>query len=113
MSSHDTLITGRLPRPQPGSLGLVLAAARGHARVPLGERHLELAHRERPRDGHLVLRAFVCPVRALPRSAGDPIMKLPAGTTTISGQSAHSLKLSFGFSARSSAAVSGAPPARA
>jgi len=34
----------------------------------------------------------------------------PAGTTTISGQSAHSLKLSFGFSPRSCAAVSGSHP---
>jgi hypothetical protein len=31
------------------------------------------------------------------------MVKLPAGTTTISGQLAHSLNVSFGFSARSAA----------
>jgi hypothetical protein len=35
------------------------------------------------------------------------MMKLPAGTTTISGQARHSLKMSPGFRARSSAAPSG------
>jgi hypothetical protein len=40
--------------------------------------------------------------------AGDPMVKLPAGTTTISGQLSHSLKLSFGFSPRSAATDSGA-----
>jgi hypothetical protein len=39
---------------------------------------------------------------------GDPIEKDPAGTTTISGQFSHSRKLSFGLSAHSSAADSGA-----
>ena len=34
-------------------------------------------------------------------------MKLPAGTTTISGQPGHSLKLSLGLSARSSRPESG------
>jgi len=39
---------------------------------------------------------------------GEPIVKLPAGTTTISGQVAHSLNLSFDFNAHSSTADSGA-----
>jgi len=38
--------------------------------------------------------------------AGDPIMKLPAGTTTILGQLAHSMNVSPGFNARSASAVS-------
>src|SRR5262249_14134281 len=33
---------------------------------------------------------------------GEPIMKLPAGTTTISGQLGQSLKLSLGFTQRRS-----------
>ena len=36
------------------------------------------------------------------------MVNVPAGTTTISGHLSHSLKLSFGFNARSSAADSGA-----
>src|SRR5215468_12248285 len=40
--------------------------------------------------------------------SGDPIVNDPAGTTTISGQSAHSRNVSLGFSPRSCAAVSGA-----
>src|SRR5262249_39706513 len=91
MSSHDTLITGRLPRPQP----LSLLAARGrHARVLPRERHFELADRAGC-DGDLVLRAFAADSAS--SFAGALIMKLPAGTTTISGQSAQSLKLSPGF----------------
>src|SRR5689334_17470845 len=39
---------------------------------------------------------------------GDPIVKLPAGTTIISGQFAHSLNVSFGFSAFSWVGDSGA-----
>src|SRR5207244_4922449 len=39
---------------------------------------------------------------------GDPLVKLPAGTTTISGQFAHSLNVSFGFSAFSCIGDSGA-----
>src|SRR5436190_22923272 len=39
---------------------------------------------------------------------GDPIVKLPAGTTIISGQFAHSLNVSFGFSAFSCIGDSGA-----
>jgi transposase len=39
---------------------------------------------------------------------GDPIVNAPAGTTTISGQFSHSRNVSFGFSARSCASVSGA-----
>jgi hypothetical protein len=35
------------------------------------------------------------------------MVKLPAGTTTISGQLAHSLNVSFGFSARSRSSDSG------
>jgi hypothetical protein len=38
---------------------------------------------------------------------GDPIVKLPCGTTTISGHASHSLNESFGRSARSRAADSG------
>src|SRR6516164_8341238 len=38
------------------------------------------------------------------------MVKLPAGSTTSSGQLAHSRKLSFGLSAHSSAADSGAAP---
>src|SRR5260370_31802671 len=38
------------------------------------------------------------------------MVKLAAGTTTSSGQLAHSRKLSFGLSAHSSAADSGAAP---
>src|SRR5580693_49379 len=39
--------------------------------------------------------------------AGDPIVKVPAGTTIISGQSfAHSRKLACGFSARSTSGLS-------
>jgi hypothetical protein len=40
------------------------------------------------------------------------MVKLPAGTTTISGQLSHSRNTSFGFSARSSAAESGVVPHR-
>src|SRR5262252_8709578 len=39
--------------------------------------------------------------------AGEPMVKLPAGTTTISGHLSHSLNTSFGFSAHSSTADSG------
>src|SRR4051812_17428649 len=39
--------------------------------------------------------------------AGEPIVKLPAGTTTISGHLSHSLNTFFGLSAHSSAADSG------
>src|SRR5664279_4944373 len=41
------------------------------------------------------------------------MMKDPFGTTTISGQLSHSLKLSFGFSACSISGVSGCTPCTA
>ena len=41
---------------------------------------------------------------------GVPMMKEPFGTTTISGQASHSLKLSFGFSDCSISGVSGCTP---
>ena len=40
-------------------VGLVRAAVLGHARIPLREGHLIFAGRERLREGHLALRAFV------------------------------------------------------
>src|SRR5450759_2548329 len=41
---------------------------------------------------------------------GVPMVKDPFGTTTISGQESHSLKLSFGFKACSISGVSGCTP---
>jgi len=38
---------------------------------------------------------------------GVPMMNEPFGTTTISGQASHSLKLSFGFKTCSRSGVSG------
>src|SRR5215467_3058976 len=40
-------------------LGLVFACTHHHARILLGKRHLEFAHRERLVDRHLALRALV------------------------------------------------------
>jgi len=47
------------------------------------------------------------PLKRSGSSAGVPIMNEPFGTTTISGQTSHSLKLSFGMSACSISGVSG------
>ena len=49
-------------------------------------------HRERPGDRHLHL-VFALAARS-GSSAGEPIVKVPAGTTTISGHSAQSLNRS-------------------
>ena len=51
-----------------------------------------------------------CGPSSEPRSAslaGEPMVNEPDGTTTISGQASHSLKLSFGLSARSRSGDSG------
>ena len=72
----------------------------GDAGVPLVERQFGLGNGKRLGDRDIVLRALI--PKAFLFVAGDPIMKSPAGTTIISGQSlAHSLKASPGFSARS------------
>ena len=68
-SCQDTLITGRRPLPQPSVARAMLAAAVRHTGVPLRERHLELAHGERPLDGHLALRTFVAGAARLARAA--------------------------------------------
>ena len=103
MSRHDTLTTGRLARPQRKSSGLCL-----HPRSAMQASHsskpdLELAYCERFGDADVV--------------QGDskglsfaPIVKLPAGTTTISGHSGQSLKLSPGFRQRFSLPTSASTP---
>src|SRR5262249_36170228 len=79
------------------------ASTNGDAGVPLFKGDLEFGCGERLDDRHLVLRLLV----GKGTLSGEPIMKLPAGTTIISGQSlAHSLKESPGFNARSPSAVS-------
>src|SRR5262245_26867818 len=81
MSSHDTLITGRFPRPQPSSLGLYLQPpAAAHA-----SHSASVSSNLPAAKGRAML--TLCSL------AGDPIMNLPAGTTTISGQSGQSRKL--------------------
>ena len=65
-----------------------IATAIGDAGIPVGECQLEFRYGKGLGDRDRVLwRSLSCP-----SVSGDPIMKLPAGTTTISGQSVHSLK---------------------
>ena len=93
-SFHDTLMTGRLPRPQILSPGLcVQPASATHAShcakvtsyLPAAKGWAKVTLRCGPSSW---LR---------PRSlGGDPIMNSPAGTTTISGQAAQSRNASLG-----------------
>src|SRR5215510_14562679 len=105
MSFQETLITGRLPRPHPSSPGLYL-----HAPAVTQASHCANVTSNLPTANGLTMVTLRCgPSEAsCPSSlAGDPIRKVPAGTTTISGHWWHSVKLSFGLSPRSSAAVKG------
>src|SRR5262245_6261067 len=105
MSPHDTCITGLLSRPHPLSSGLCLQALAA----------TQASHSAKVTSYFPAAKALaMVTVRCGPSSSerpsspnGDPIVKLPAGTTTISGHSSHSLKLSLGLSARSSADVNG------
>ena len=96
----------RLPTAPPAAVADTrVAIAIGNTGVPIIERHLEFGHSEGLGERDLVLRTFVVVAAFFIR--GEPIMNLPAGMTTISGQSlAHSLKVSLGLSARSASAVS-------
>ena len=62
--------------------------AHGHETRELTPRHLVHPHRKRLPYHHLVLRPFV--VKSPLFDDGDPIMKLPAGATTISGHPSQS-----------------------
>jgi hypothetical protein len=77
-----------------------------YKRAKLIDGHMQFAYRKRPADRHDVLWTLVTRPILLARRRSH--RDRPAGTTTISGQFAHSRKLSFGFSPRSCAAVSGA-----
>src|SRR5262245_47494528 len=98
MSSHDTLITGRLSRPQPSSSGLCLQ--------PPTARHASQSANVTSCLPTAKTRSMVT-VRCGPSSserpcsrAGEPITKVPAGTTIISGQSGQSLNVSLGLRQR-------------
>src|SRR6187551_439530 len=95
MSSHDTRITGRLSRPQPLSPGRYLQppadaqashSANVTSNLPTANGLAIVTLRWGP---SLSNRPF--------SSVRDPIKKFPEGTTTISGQSGQSVKLSFGM----------------
>src|SRR5436190_22473138 len=97
ISSHDTLMTGRLPRPQPWSSGRYLQPP-----AVTQASHSANSISNLPTANHAIL-TVRCGPSSLNRSAslaGDPIMNSPAGTTTISGHSGQSLKVSFGFRQR-------------
>src|SRR5262249_38728827 len=101
-SAQDTLITGCWPRPQGcSSFGShpPCAAHASHSSNVIS--NLPTA------KGCAIVTRCCGPSLALrPTSfAGDPIMKVPAGTTTISGQLAHSLNLRPGCSACSACVV--------
>jgi FkbM family methyltransferase len=87
---------------------VAVPAAIGETGVPFVESDGEAADRERPCDGHAVNRVFA--LEAIGSSAGVPIMNEPFGTTTISGQTSHSLKLSRGFKLCSRSGVGGSTP---
>ena len=78
------------PRPQPLSLTCGAQSPWAAQASHSSNVSCELRHRERLGDRNLVLRALN--VSALP--SGEPIMKCPAGTTIISGQSLHSFNAS-------------------
>src|SRR5437764_142352 len=105
MSSQDTLITGRLPLPQPWSSGLCL-------QLPLDAHasHSANVTSNLPTANGLAMVTLCVGFSSLFFS--DPIMKLPAGTTTISGHSGQSLKLSFGFRQRFSLPTCASTPSQ-
>ena len=71
---------------------IAVAAAVGDARIPFVEGHLKLPNCETPRKCYHVLRGFVVFMPQL--ACGEPIVKVPAGTMIISGQSLQSLNVS-------------------
>src|ERR1043166_763932 len=106
-------MTGRRPRPHPSSEGAWPAQppAATHAS------HSSNVTAKRPTANGFAKTTVCCGPSSGPRSGsacGEPMMSVPAGIVTISGQRSHSLKLTPGSSARSCAGVSGeASPARA
>src|SRR5215204_3743192 len=95
MSSHEMLMTGRAPRPQPSSSGLSLQPpALTHASHSANvTSYFAIANGELM----VTLRCGPSFSSRLFSFTGEPIMKKPVGTTTISGHSGQSLKVSLGF----------------
>ena len=79
-----------------------------HKGCKLIDRHVKFSDCERFGDFHRMLRSFI--VGTAVSLARDPMVKLPAGTTTISGQVSHSLNTSFGSSVRSASVDKGLTP---
>src|SRR5262245_29301282 len=102
MSSHETLMTGRLPRPQPLSLGLYLQ--------PPTE--TQASHSAKVTSNFPTANAFAIVTLCTGLLISDPIMTSPAGTTTISGHSGQSLNVSFGFRHRRSLATGASTPSQ-
>src|SRR5262249_55309829 len=88
MFSYDTLITGRRPRPNPESSSLGQALSLTH-----GSQSSNVISNLPTAIGWAIVTACIGPSLSTPPTAlsGDPIMNLPAGTTTIGGQVAQSL----------------------
>src|SRR6516225_6705168 len=93
MSSHDTFMTGRRPRPHLSSSGLCLQ--------PPADTHMSQS--ANVTSNSLTASGLVIVTLCTGFSSeysSEPIMKSPAGITTISGHSGQSLKVSFGFRQR-------------
>src|SRR5262245_45489322 len=105
MLFQETLMAGRSSPPQPPSL----AYGQPPALITHAPHSAKVTSNLPTANGRAMV-TLRCGPSASDRPgslAGDPIMKLPAGTTTISGQTSHSRKVSPGLSARSRSGVSG------
>src|SRR6516225_2354702 len=99
-------MTGRRPRPQPWSEGLYPLQPPSATQAS----HSSKVTANRPTaKGFPILTECCGPSTDVCSSSlvGDPIVKVPEGTTTISGHCSHSLKLSPRFKPHSSAPDSG------
>jgi hypothetical protein len=109
MSFDDTSMTGCRPRPQTSG-GLCwhpVTVSATHA-----SHSAKVSSNLLTANGLAIVTLCWGPssLHRLASSAGEPIMNSPAGTTTISGHSGQSLKVSFGFRQRFSLPTSAATP---
>src|SRR5262245_40266207 len=88
-------MTGRLPRPHPRSSGLRPLQPPSATQASHSSNVTEYFPAEN--GAAIVTRTSTSSLYRSGSFAGDPIMKVPAGTTTISGQVGQSLKVSLGL----------------